>query len=230
MAEVRRDRNPGFVFLELLMLSILITTASRYSLWLYAVVFILLSLFHKRSIFQSFRKSPFLVFLVVLTAISHAISSESLETGTLEGFRYFLLLAFSLLFIEVVDSAELSSALGSMLERIIGRKAWVLSSSIMVTLALLPIILQSGKDMYQARESRAASFIKHPIRALSDYSVSLLKHILRKSEDFYEALLSRGYRADQKRHAPSVSSSDIIFTSLAVILCVAAIAKRSSGN
>lgn len=226
MGKVAKRRNPGFLFLDLLMISILISAAPHKGLFFYSGIFVLASIISQRSIFQSFKSAPLLAILVAVSALSHAITSTSWQTGLFEGLRLMLLLSFSFLFIEVADSTELSSSLGKMLSPIIGKKAWVLSSMIMVTLSMIPMILESAKEMFHARQSRNENFLAHPIKALSDYSISLMKLLFKRSEEYYDALLCRGFKEDQERIAPPISSSDTITLMGVIGLCILVLIKR----
>ena len=226
MGKVERRRNPGFLFLDLLMISILVSAAPHKELFFYGALFVLASILFKRTIFQSFVNAPFLAILVAVSGLSHAITSTSWQIGLFEGLRLMLLLAFSFLFIEVADSTELSSALGKMLSPIIGKKAWVLSSMIMVTLSMLPMIIDSAKEMFHARQSRNQNFLAHPIKSLSDYSISLMRLLFKRSEEYYDALLCRGFKEDQERIAPPISAVDTITLMGVIGLCIAVFLKR----
>lgn len=229
MGKVARRMNPGVLFIDLLAISILISTAPLLYLALYAFLFIFASMLFRRGIFKSFANSPFLIILILMSFLSHFATTHSLEKGLGEASRLTLLLAFSFLFIEVVDSTELASALGNILSRFIGKRAWVLSSLMTVTVALIPVIIGSSKDMFQARQSRNENYLKHPVKSLSDYSISLMRHLFARSEDFHYALLSRGYKEEMERSAPPIALSDIISLIGTAALCVLVFVKRNLG-
>lgn len=229
MGKVARRMNPGVLFIDLLAISILISTAPLLYLTLYAFLFIFASMLFRRGIFKSFANSPFLIILILMSFLSHFATTHSLEKGLGEASRLTLLLAFSFLFIEVVDSTELASALGNILSRFIGKRAWVLSSLMTVTVALIPVIIGSSKDMFQARQSRNENYLKHPVKSLSDYSISLMRHLFARSEDFHYALLSRGYKEEMERSAPPIALSDIISLIGTAALCVLVFVKRNLG-
>lgn len=229
MGKVARRMNPGVLFIDLLAISILISTAPLLYLALYAFLFIFASMLFRRGIFKSFANSPFLIILILMSFLSHFVTTHSFEKGLGEASRLTLLLAFSFLFIEVVDSTELASALGNILSRFIGKRAWVLSSLMTVTVALIPVIIGSSKDMFQARQSRNENYLKHPVKSLSDYSISLMRHLFARSEDFHYALLSRGYKEEMERSAPPIALSDIISLIGIAALCVLVFVKRNLG-
>lgn len=226
MDRVEAKRNPGILFLNLLILSILISTAPKTGLYLYVIIFAISSFINKRSIFHSFKKSPFLVMLLLATAISHMLTSRSWSSGFAEGMRFTLLIAFSFLFIETADSTELASSLGNILSAFIGKRAWRLSSMIMVTLSIIPMILRVATEMYNARLSRNQSFVRHPIKSLAEYSTSLFEHLLKRSEEFYEALIARGFKPDMRRSAPPILPFDIISFIGVVSICIVVMISR----
>ncbi|MBQ2259093.1 MAG: energy-coupling factor transporter transmembrane protein EcfT [Spirochaetales bacterium] len=230
MGRIEKRNNPGILFLELLAISILISSASLGWLGIYAFIFIVASLIFRRGIFHSFRKSPFLIILIAMSFISHFAASANWEVGLGEAARLTLLLAFSFLFIEVVDSAELASSLGKLFSYFIGKKAWVLSSMMTVTVAIIPIIIESSKEMFHARQSRNEDYLRHPVKGISNYSVSLMRHLFARSEEFYNALLARGYREDMERSAPPIHFTDVLSLLGVAALCVLVMINRISGN
>lgn len=88
----------------------------------------------------------------------------------------------------------------------------------MLTLTLLPLILNSAKEMQEARINRNGSFITHPIKNLKEYSVSLMRLLFDKLETFNDALIARSFSSEKSRNSEEWKISDtLIFSSLLVL-------------
>lgn len=225
MAEVRRA-NPGVLLFGLISFSILISTATEVRVIPYLPALIFGSMIFRVHLISCFRKSPILLVMALLIAITEIANNGVRTVAFLEALRFIILLGFSLLFLETTDPIELSTSIGNILKPVMGKKAWKLSSMVMITIAIIPIVFKSAQEMINSRRSRGIKFLKHPIRYLSDYLVSLMRLLFKKSENFALALEARGYSEYRKRSSKKLSATDIIILVCIIILTVLTLLSR----
>lgn len=219
MAKVRRH-NPGVLLFGLISFSILISTASEMMIIPYLPILLITSLIFRVHLISCFKKSPILLMMAVFIAISEIAENGLDIIAFLEALRFLILLGFSLLFLETTDPIELSASIGSILSPVMGKKAWKLSSAVMITIAIIPIVFRSAQEMINARHSRGMRFLRHPIRNLTEYLESLMLLLFKKSENLALALEARGFSPARKRFTEKLSFLDII-TLICIILLTA---------
>ena len=161
--------------------------------------------------------SSAMVFVALMIAITEYWSTEDALPSMIEALRFLSLYIASASFAFSTDQSQMAASLGSALSYIIGKSAWRISSAVMLTISMLPWIYSSASTMYTARRARGGSFISHPIRNLTEYTVSLMLVLIRKAETFQDALESRSFSDTAQREAPPYRAKDVIAISSAII-------------
>lgn len=212
--------NPAFKLLYLILLSILISTANGAELYIHAIFLILIGAIARINLIKLILKLPVMIIIALFIAISEYINTKSINSTIEESFTFLTLILVTILFMTTTDVTELASSIGHYLSPVFGKKAWSLASSVMITLALLPMIFSSSTIMLQSRRARGGSFLSHPIKNLSDYIISLLSILFKKSIIFEDALLSRAYTSDTRRHAKVATKYDILILICLILLTI----------
>ena len=206
---------PAFKLLYLILLSILISTAKGYELYIYTVLLLLLGILSKLNPIKLLVSMPAMLIIALFIAITEWISTKSINMAIKETLSFIDLLLLALLFMATTDITELACSLGHYTSPILGKRAWKLSSNIMLTLALLPMIFSSATTMLQARRSRCGRFFKAPIRNMTEYTISLILLLFKRAEIFEDALLSRSYSESAERKTKKATFYDIL-----TLICV----------
>ena len=112
---------------------------------------------------------------------------------------------------------DLARSIGGALSKLIGRYAYIFSTLVEITLSMIPIIIDSTAGIFDARRARGASFFSHPLKTVSELSISILSSLLDKAEIYIDALYSRGYDASQIRDRAGYRAVDFIIMAVSVI-------------
>lgn len=123
--------------------------------------------------------------------------------------RFLALITLSCIFVTKVDLIRLSSSLSHMLSFLPHSLGWKISSYLMLSLSIFPIVFSSAEEMLRARKARLGSFFSHPVSNLTNYTVSLMKLLLRKIVIYQDALYSRNFSIKGEKTTYSLSKKDI---------------------
>ncbi|MBQ0072499.1 MAG: hypothetical protein KBS81_11715 [Spirochaetales bacterium] len=206
-----RRLNPLSKLLMVLFFSIGVARLYGVASFLVLGMVLVLPLCFGKNLFRTLWKMKVMLLTALLIYVFRLLD-ESGQMGALtDTSRFLSAIAAAALYIETTDLTELSAALGTVLGRIIGKPAWRFASGVMLTIALFPIIFQAATEMLAARESRGGSFFSHPVRNLTDYTVSLMRILFQKILIFQDAMYSRAYSPDTERTAPLYHPQDLVF-------------------
>ena len=201
---------PAFKLLYLILLSILISTAGEYEIYIYTFLLLFLGFLSRINLLKALFSMPAMLVIALFIALTEWIDKKDIALTLSETTSFLTLLLLAILFMSTTDITELSSSLGHYLQPIFGKRAWRLSSSIMLTLAMIPIIFTSASTMLQARRSRGGRFFQHTLRNLTGYTISLLLLLFKKTEIFEDALLSRSFSDIAARRTKPAGFYDIL--------------------
>ncbi len=132
--------------------------------------------------------------------------------------RFLSLITVSAIFVLNADLLSLSSELGNLLSKVIGSLGWKISSYLMMSLSIFPIVFASAREMMDARRARLGSFFSHPVKNLSEYTIALMKLLFEKTLIFQDALYSRSFTVKGERTSYPLSAKDYILLFLFIIL------------
>ncbi len=132
--------------------------------------------------------------------------------------RFLSLITVASLFVLKTDLLALSSSLGKVLSTVFGRTGWRAASYLMLSLSIFPIVFESADEMLRARRSRGGSFFSHPVKNLTEYTVSLMRLLFEKVLIFQDALYSRSFTINGEKTVCPPKRSDCVLLFLFILL------------
>ncbi len=213
--------NPLSKLIALIALSFLLTSKST-AVFAATSLFILIIMISVRlPIFEYLMRSRGLLYLLLLIFITEALVSKSIKSTLCEMLKFFFLIALSSLLLDSTTPSEIASSIGGALSHIAGHSAWRFSSMVMLTLSFISRIFSTASTLLDARRARLGSFLYHPVKSISEYTVSLFLSLFEDFRAFSDALDARLFEDDAERLRPLYKASDyaIIALSLTLILC-----------
>lgn len=159
-----------------------------------------------------------MLFTALLIFIFGLIEERSTITTIGETVRFLTLIELSAIFVLKADLIALSSTLGGLLSVFLKKTGWRIASAIMLSLSIFPLVFSSAEEMLESRRSRLGSFFSHPIKNLTEYTISLISLLLYKTVAFQDALYSRSYSTTKKRTQYSLKLSDWLVLILFILL------------
>lgn len=170
------------------------------------------------NVFSLLWKMKVMLFTAVLILLFGFIGGKDTLTALSDTMRFLSLITVAALFVLKADLLELSSVLGKVLSSFLGKTGWKISSYIMLSLSIFPIVFESADEMLTARRSRGGSFFSHPVRNLTEYTVSLMRLLFEKILIFQDALYSRSFTIKGEKTVCPPKGRDYLILSLFVLL------------
>ena len=162
------------------------------------------------------KESLFFIIIAILMGFSRYISFGDWLESLSKSVSFLSTILAAILLCDTTMPDELSRSLGAALSRVIGKRGYVLSSMLEITLSMIPFIIDSALSMAEARRARGESFISHPLRSLCQLSASILSDLLDKAEVYIDALYSRGYDASACRGAMPYGACDYALIAMSI--------------
>ena len=209
--------NPNTKLVCLLSYSIVISSSGPLETILLSLFPICIALGIKLPLREYLKESIFFIFLSVLMAITSFLSQGDILHAFSYAIAFLSMVLSSMLLTDTTMPDELARSIGGALSKVIGRYAYIFSTLVEITLCLIPIIIDSTVGLFDARRSRAASFFSHPLKTVSELSVSILFSLLDKAEIYIDALYSRGYDASKVRDRAEYRAADFLIIVVSVI-------------
>lgn len=164
------------------------------------------------------KESIFFLVIALFMGISACFHEEGIFSALSSPLSFLSMVLASMLIADTTMPDELSRSLGSALSHVIGKYAYILSSLMEIALSMIPVIIDSTICMHEARKARGASFFHHPVRSVTELSVSILSDLLDKAEMYIDALYSRSYDPKGKRPCAPYRAPDVIIICLSTVL------------
>lgn len=209
--------NPNTKLVALLSYSIVISSSGPLETILLSLFPVGIALGIKLPLREYLKESIFFIFLSVLMAITSFLSQRDALYAFSYAMSFLSMVLSSMLLTDTTMPDELARSMGASLSKVIGRYAYIFSTLVEITLCLIPIIIDSTVGLFDARRSRAASFFSHPLKTVSELSVSILSSLLDKAEIYIDALYSRGYDASKVRDRAEYRAADFLIIVVSVI-------------
>ena len=209
--------NPNTKLVCLLSYSIVISSSGPLETILLSLFPICIALGIKLPLKEYLKESIFFILLSVLMAITSFLSQRDALYAFSYAMSFLSMVLSSMLLTDTTMPDELARSMGASLSKVIGRYAYIFSTLVEITLCLIPIIIDSTVGLFDARRSRAASFFSHPLKTVSELSISILSSLLDKAEIYIDALYSRGYDASKVRDRAEYRAADYIIIVVSVI-------------
>lgn len=209
--------NPNTKLVALLSYSIVISSCGPLETILLSLVPISIALGIRLPFREYIKESLFFILLSVLMAITSFLSQRDILHALSYALSFLSMVLSSMLLTDTTMPDDLARSIGGALSKLIGRYAYIFSTLVEITLSMIPIIIDSTAGIFDARRARGASFSSHPLKTVSELSISILSSLLDKAEIYIDALYSRGYDASQIRDRAGYRAVDFIIMAVSVI-------------
>ena len=209
--------NPNTKLVALLSYSIVISSCGPLETILLSLVPISIALGIRLPFREYIKESLFFILLSVLMAITSFLSQGDILHAFSYALSFLSMVLSSMLLTDTTMPDDLARSIGGALSKVIGRYAYIFSTLVEITLSMIPIIIDSTAGIFDARRARGASFFSHPLKTVSELSISILSSLLDKAEIYIDALYSRGYDASQIRDRAGYRAVDFIIMAVSVI-------------
>ena len=204
-----RDLNPLILLIGVLLYSI----ASSFLCGIETVVLLVLTLlvpfFFRTNTIHLLWRMKVMLFTALLILAFGIIEKREPISVVADVCRFLSLITVASLFVLKADLLTLSSTLGSILSKVFGKDGWKVSSYLSLSLTVFPLVFESGTEMLIARKARGGSFFSHPVRNLTEYTVSLMTVLFDKVLVFQDALYSRSFTTAGEKTAYPLTRRDI---------------------
>lgn len=212
--------NPLATIISLLLSSIAISFFAPLEAFFALALISITPFIFRVNILKILWKMKVMVITAILIFVFSIMAGKETITALSDSVKFLSVIALAALYIQKSDLMDLSSTLGYVLSPILGKRGWGFASSLMMTLALFPIIITSSSEMISARKSREGSFLRHPLSSLTDYTVSIMRLLFQKVQIFQDAMYSRSWSPSGRRTPISFTLFDWIYTFSSIILFV----------
>lgn len=157
--------------------------------------------------------------LAIFILVTERLATGSLILAAASALSFLSSILASLIFIDSTSPDELATSLSWLLAPILGKKAYLLSSAIQLTLSMIPMIFDTAQTIREARKARGARFLAHPVRSVTGYATQLVMSLLDNVSAWSDALSARSYTPYAVRGTVSFSWRDamLVLSSLALI-------------
>ena len=213
-----RDLNPLILLIGVLLYSI----ASSFLCGIETVVLLALTLlvpfFFRTNTLHLLWRMKVMLFTALLILAFGIIEKREALSVTEDVCRFLSLITVASLFVLKADLLMLSSTLGSILSKVFGKGGWKASSYLSLTLSVFPLVFESGSEMLTARRARGGSFFTHPVRNLTEYTVSLMTVLFEKVLVFQDALYSRSFTTAGEKTVYLLTRRDITLLMFFVLM------------
>ncbi len=212
--------NPLVLFLGILAASIASTFLSGWELVSFLILSFFIPLIFGFNTFRMLWRMKIMLLTAALIALFGVAAEKEAMTVIGEVSRFLALITLSGMFVIKCDLIRLSSSLGRLLSFLPYSIGWKLSSYLMLSLSIFPIVFESGNEMLIARKARLGSFFSHPVLNLTRYTVSLMRLLLRKMEIYQDALYSRAFSIKGEKTTYPLTKKDIFLLLLFFLLFI----------
>ena len=210
--------NPLILLVGVILYSIASSFLTEWEVIVLFALTLILTLVMGVNVFSLLWKMKVMLLTAILILLFGFIGGKDTLTTVSDTMRFLSLITVAALFVLKADLLELSSALGKVLSALIGKTGWKVSSYIMLSLSIFPIVFKSADEMLTARRSRGGSFFSHPVRNLTEYTVSLMRLLFKKILIFQDALYSRSFTIKGEKTAYPPKGRDYLLLVLFVLL------------
>jgi len=147
----------------------------------------------------------------------------ALMTATLRTGAFICILHLALLFTATTDPLILTPAIYKILKPIPFIPAAKISTSMGISLSLIPAILDEMEYIRDAMASRCGWSPRHPLRNLFHLGIPLLESVLTKAESLSDSMVSRLYQEDPtepRSIKDSIKTGPFIFLATLILIFI----------
>ncbi len=215
--------NPNAKLLSVLVFSAIVSSAGSCVVFIMSLLALMLAMAIRLPFARYLKESIFFLIIAACMVLSAAVDTHNAVLAASKGIGFLAMVLASMLLTDSTMPDDLSRSLGSALSHVVGRRAYILAAAVEITISMIPIIVDSAIGMFEARRARGASFVHHPVRTISEYSVSIVSDLLNKAEIYTDALYARGYDASARRSVPEYRALDVVVILFDIITIVIAV-------
>ncbi len=215
--------NPNAKLLSVLVFSVIVSSSGSAVVLGLSLLPVVIAIAIRLPFSSYLKESVFFLILAVCMSISAAVDTHNALLAASKGVGFLAMVLASMLLTDSTMPDDLSRSLGSAFSHVIGKHAYVLAAAVEITISMIPLIVDSAIGMFEARRARGSSFVRHPIRTISEYSVSIVSDLLNKAEVYTDALYARGYDASVRRSVPGYSVLDAVVIAIDIVAIISAI-------
>lgn len=191
--------NPFASLIALILASIASSLLGDYEALILLLSVTIIPFFFRINILKVMWSMKVMLITALLIFLFSIFGEGTLISSLGDSGRFLSIVALSALYIQKSDLLDLSTTMGSILSPIFGKNGRKAASAVMMTLALFPIIFSTATEMMNARKARGGSFLRHPIKAITDYVLSMMRLLFQKVLIFQDALYSRSWSTGGER-------------------------------
>ena len=210
--------NPAAKLVCLLSYSITVSSAPALAVYPLFLLCLIIAAAIRLPWREYMKESIFFLVIALMMGVSAFFSEGRLLSALASALSFLSMVLASMLLTDTTMPDELARSLGSALSHVMGRYAYMLSSIMEITLSMIPVIIDSTICMYEARKARGASFFRHPLKSISELSLSILSDLIDKAETYTDALYSRSYEPEGKRSPAPYRAADVVIICLSAAL------------
>lgn len=203
--------HPFVKLMALIITSILLSSGPALTVYVLFLAIILTAMIERIPLLRLMRDCIFILFLALFIMLSEYLETRDTASTILATIRFLSIFLSSILFTALTTPDETARALGSALSHIFGQFGWQVASAIELTLAMLPLIFNCAGTLFDARKSRGGRFLRHPIKTISEYTITLMLSLLKTADEYTEALAARFYDSSKARSPIPYHGKDLLF-------------------
>ncbi|MFA5468345.1 MAG: hypothetical protein WC224_04720 [Sphaerochaetaceae bacterium] len=197
--------HPLAKILTLLLFSTLLIKATVLRTLLFFLFLILVAIATSFPLHHYFRELRFFIVMALIIGLARYLGSSQGSDFFISALNFASIVLMGLLFSDSTAPDELSGAF-----------PWW-GSSLSLTLATIPLVLDTANQLTLARKARGEGVWSNPFKRIASYTTALLDLLLEKSANLEEALIARFY--DQRQRPPFLKFSyrDLILVLFSLI-------------
>lgn len=212
--------NPFSSLVLLILASIASSLLSGYETIVVLLLVVIVPFFFNVNILRIMWSMKVMLITALLIFLFSYFGKGTLFSSLSESAKFLSIIGLSALYIKKSDLIDLSTTMGSILSPIFGKRGRKAASAVMMTLALFPIIFSTATEMMNARRSRGGSFLYHPIKSITEYTLSMMRLLFQKVVIFQDALYSRSWSTSGERTKVLLGKRDWTIMVLSLLLFI----------
>ena len=203
-----------FIFLILTSIAISISNINlAFSLFALSII---IAFWVKLPILRILKEGIIFILLVLFIAITEYINTQSVLLTSFACVKFITILLFALILTDTTSSSDIARGIGSLGEKIFRSYAWHFAALIELTIGMIPLVFDTVLSIYDSRRARCDSFVKHPIKSITSFSISVFIALLEEASNYVDALESRNYDINMSRPSKKFKFKDFVVVILAI--------------
>lgn len=208
----------GVKLIMLILISILISTGSELFVLALSALLLLTAVIDSLPPRIIFKDGIFFLILAIFIAVTELLATSSALLAAVATLRFLSIVIASLILTDTTTADDVARGTGALLYPFLRSYAWRLASLVELTISMLPVITDTLLEINEGRKARGGSFLRHPIRSLTELSVSMLARLFSYVDEYADALSARGYDSSARRYTPPLNKADAFLILVMVLI------------